>query len=83
MPVVGRVVGRWWNGQWGRTARKDIWLEQRPDGTVLVRWREGDGRREGERVADGLPHAESAALWLREHGDPWDRWVDWTGLYVR
>jgi hypothetical protein len=42
------VVGRWWNGLWGRLARRDIWLAS--DGrSWLVRFREGgDDGREGE-----------------------------------
>lgn len=36
-----QLVQRWWNGRFGRLARRDVWLEQ---GTVWrVRARQGDG----------------------------------------
>jgi len=39
---VMRVVGRWWNGRFGRLSRRDIWL--RTDGTLWrVEARRGDG----------------------------------------
>jgi hypothetical protein len=34
------VVGRWWNGIWGRLARRDIWLIRQT--RWLVRARQGD-----------------------------------------
>jgi hypothetical protein len=33
--------GRWWNGRWGRLARRDIWLKL--DVTWRVEARKGDG----------------------------------------
>jgi hypothetical protein len=36
-----QLVQRWWNGRFGRLARRDIWLEQ--DTTWQVRSRKGDG----------------------------------------
>jgi hypothetical protein len=44
------TVGRWWNGSWGRLARRDIWLST--DGRRwVVRFRHGgDDGREGEFV---------------------------------
>lgn len=35
------VVGRWWNGRFGRIARRDVWLER--DVRWRVRARQGDG----------------------------------------
>jgi hypothetical protein len=36
-----QLVQRWWNGRFGRLARRDVWLEE---GTVWqVRARKGDG----------------------------------------
>lgn len=35
-------IARWWNGSWGTGTRRDIWLEQLPDGRYRVRWRGGD-----------------------------------------
>lgn len=45
-PVGVQVQGRWWNGAWGRIARRDIWLLS--DGRLWrVRGRVGgDGGRE-------------------------------------
>jgi hypothetical protein len=33
------LVQRWWNGKWGRLARRDVWLEQ--DSTWHVHARQG------------------------------------------
>jgi hypothetical protein len=30
---MGDVVNRWWNGQWGRMGRRDVWLRR------TARWR--------------------------------------------
>lgn len=36
------TVGKWWNGTWGRLARRDIWLKC--DGDLwVVEARKGDG----------------------------------------
>ena len=75
---MSRIVGRWWNGRWGRTSRKDIWIEQRGD-IVLLRWAQGGHER--EREAADLERAQAAAQGLRDHGDPYDQWHDWTDLY--
>ena len=52
-----RVVGHWWNGTWGRLARRDVWLKT--DGN---RWwveaRQGDGDRQPWR---GRPHLTEEA----------------------
>ena len=39
---VVELVGRWWNGHWGRMARRDIWLS-RAGGDWHVRARDGAG----------------------------------------
>jgi hypothetical protein len=39
--LVVVLVGRWWNGRWGRLARRDIWLKH--DRTWRVEARQGDG----------------------------------------
>jgi hypothetical protein len=35
-------VGRWWNGRWGRLARRDIWLKQKHVWRVEARTGDGD-----------------------------------------
>ena len=35
--------GRWWNGRFGRIARRDIWLKTDGDGHWKVEARQGDG----------------------------------------
>jgi hypothetical protein len=72
--VLGTVelVQRWWNGRFGRLARRDVWLEQ---GTVWrVRARQGDGdspmktwtftnRAEADVLVQRLVTAEPADGW--------------------
>jgi hypothetical protein len=36
-----KLLGRWWNGRWGRLTRRDIWLKL--DQTWRVEARTGDG----------------------------------------
>jgi hypothetical protein len=43
------LVHRWWNGKWGRLARRDVWLEQ--DTTWHVRARQGDADNPGKTKA--------------------------------
>jgi hypothetical protein len=40
--VANLQIGHWWNGHWGRLARRDVWLDQRPDGVFEIRWSGGD-----------------------------------------
>ena len=35
------LVERWWNGRWGRLARRDVWLKK--DISWRVEARQGDG----------------------------------------
>jgi hypothetical protein len=39
--VSVELRGRWWNGRWGKLARRDIWLKL--DQTWRVEARQGDG----------------------------------------
>ena len=59
------LVGRWWNGVWGRMARRGIWL-YKDGGRWLVRAREG--------TADS-----GRALTWPPFADEWRAraWVDW------
>jgi hypothetical protein len=36
------LVGRWWNGRWGRLARRDIWLRALTTWRVEVRQGDAD-----------------------------------------
>jgi hypothetical protein len=36
------LVGRWWNGRWGRLARRDVWLRRRTVWEVEARQGEND-----------------------------------------
>ncbi|MFG1952493.1 hypothetical protein [Micromonospora sp. NPDC048830] len=71
------VVRRWWNGSWGRLARRDVWLVRQTrwkviaragdteTGKVLLRW-EFETEREAARMVDRLLRADTAGQW-REH----------------
>jgi hypothetical protein len=37
---MAELVGRWWNGVWGRLARRDFWLSRETRWQVVAR--EGD-----------------------------------------
>jgi hypothetical protein len=37
-------LARWWNGSWGATTKKEVWLYRLDDGRYLVRWHGGDWR---------------------------------------
>lgn len=51
------LVGRWWNGRWGRLARRDIWLHET---TVWrVQRRRGDG--DSDQVKEWQFTSERAA----------------------
>jgi hypothetical protein len=72
---VMRLVQRWWNGRFGRLARRDIWLEH--DEVWHVRARQGDGESRikswtypTRQDADAMLHR------LRETGG--DGWTDIT-----
>lgn len=66
-------LGRWWNGIWGRLARRDIWLGRQT--RWQVRARQGDSETGREMVwsfdnetdaramVDRLMRAEGAGTW--------------------
>jgi hypothetical protein len=55
---VDDLRGRWWNGKWGRLARRDIWLRETAAGwTVTAR----EGIDEHERRKTWPPTDEAAA----------------------
>jgi hypothetical protein len=67
------LVGRWWNGKWGRLVRRDIWLTRQ---TVWhVRARQGDGETGRELHWSYTSEAEARAMVERlmcaEHPEDW------------
>lgn len=74
--VVDEVVKRWWNGVWGRLARRDVWLVRHTRWKVIaragdsetgkvLRW-EFDTQEEAQEMVDRLLRANSPGSW-REH----------------
>lgn len=57
---VVALVGRWWNGKWGRLVRRDIWLTR--ETAWLVRAREGDGETGRELHWRYSTEAEARAM---------------------
>jgi hypothetical protein len=67
------VVGRWWNGIWGRLARRDIWLIRQTrwlvrarqgdseSGTVL--WWRYDSQQQAQAMVDRLIQADGPDSW--------------------
>lgn len=74
--------GRWWNGRFGRLARRDLWLETDGDGHWKVRARQGDG---DSRIwahwhdDEAEARAEIAAM-IERTGGP-DEWRDILDAY--
>jgi hypothetical protein len=70
---VVAVVRRWWNGIWGRLARRDIWLIRQT--RWLVRARQGDAesgrvlwwhydtRQQAEAMVERLIQADGSGSW--------------------
>jgi hypothetical protein len=54
------VVGRWWNGLFGRLSRRDIWLSQ--ETRWHVRARQGDADTGRELHWDYATEAEARAM---------------------
>ena len=74
--VMDQVVRRWWNGLWGRLARRDVWLVRQTQWKVIartgdsetgntLRW-EFDSQAEAQDMVDRLLLAPSPGSW-REH----------------
>lgn len=56
------LLNHWWNGSWGRLTRRDVWLEELPDGRFLVRWRGGDWWQRDGRYTTRSPKVAVAVL---------------------
>lgn len=74
------TVGHWWNGRWGRLARRDVWLKR---DTATGQWwaeaRQGDGDSKVWRSKPGsedVAREELTMLQLRGSTD----WRDLSGL---
>lgn len=75
------LVGRWWNGTWGRLTRRDIWLYR--DGPAwLVQLRTGDS---DSPVREHRFATEAQARAFVQHGidTGGSGWKDLTRLYQR
>jgi hypothetical protein len=67
------VVGRWWNGIWGRLARRDIWLIRQTRWLVRARqgdsesgrvlWWRYDSQQQAQAMVDRLIHADGPDSW--------------------
>jgi hypothetical protein len=76
-------VGRWWNGVWGRMARRDIWL-YKDSGRWLVRAREGTADSGRDVTWPPFQNEWSARAWvdrlMTESPGGRDGWKDLTKL---
>ncbi|MEU8263988.1 hypothetical protein AB0C02_25615 [Micromonospora sp. NPDC048999] len=70
------VVRRWWNGTWGRLARRDVWLVRQTRWKLIaragdsetgkvLRW-EFDTKQEALHMVDRLLRAETAGQWREQ-----------------
>ena len=83
--MVGKkdLVGRWWNGRYGRIARRDIWLYT-DDDRWLVEAREGDSDSPVQTWPFACePDARALVTKLIETSGGAPQWRDLTGLYRR
>lgn len=68
------LLAHWWNRSWGTMTRKDVWVEQLPDGRYQVRWRGGRWRdRDGVCWRSSRDDAWTAVKGLLEDGSDWKR----------
>ncbi|WP_244365808.1 hypothetical protein [Micromonospora echinofusca] len=70
------VVRRWWNGSWGRLARRDVWLVRQTRWKVVarsgdsetgkvLRW-EFDTQRDAGLMVERLLRADAAGQWREQ-----------------
>jgi hypothetical protein len=76
--VMAPLAGKWWNGRWGRLAKRDIWLYQHKG--WLVRWRTGDS--DSPTDEKHFTDEADARAWV-DHlmATGGDGWRDMTDLY--
>lgn len=65
-------VGRWWNGTWGRLARRDIWLLREVRWRVLAREGDSDTGRELAWAYADEASARAAVQKLMDAASPGD-----------
>ncbi|WP_231605728.1 hypothetical protein [Micromonospora sp. HK10] len=72
------VIRRYWNGVWGRLARRDVWLVRQTRWMVVaragdtetgkvLRW-EFDAEPEAVRMVERLLRADTAGQWREQTG---------------
>jgi hypothetical protein len=72
------VIGRWWNGSWGRPARRDIKLTREADGSLLLEWWSGDDTLGGTRQYPAEEEAKAVRDVLRLIETAGGQWTDLT-----
>ncbi|WP_050778249.1 hypothetical protein [Micromonospora sp. ATCC 39149] len=70
---MDEVVRRWWNGVWGRLARRDVWLVRHTRWKVVARSGDGetgkvlrwefDSQTDAQDMVDRLLRADSPGSW--------------------
>jgi hypothetical protein len=71
---VGEVVERWWNGRFGRSARRDVWLYRSTTWRVESREGDADSGRGKTWMFDDEKEARAMVHRLLETGG--DGWRD-------
>jgi hypothetical protein len=74
---AGDLVERWWNGRFGRLARRDVWLYQSTTWRVESREGDGDSGRGNTWTFDDEEQARAMVRRLLETGG--DGWRDLAG----
>jgi hypothetical protein len=73
---MGEVVGRWWNGRWGRLARRDVWLRRAEAWRVEAREGDSDSGRTQRWTFDDEATAREFVQKLLAAGDGWKDLTD-------
>jgi hypothetical protein len=73
LDAMERVVKHWWNGNWGRLARRDVYLRADADRRWVVEARTGgaEGRSRWQVVKDERAALALAQRWLDLGGSCW------------
>ena len=74
------LVGRWWNGKYGRTARRDVWLYQQSRDGFVVHARHGGSEVELMQWP-AMREYEAKNLVRRLKDSAGGQWKDLTRLY--
>jgi hypothetical protein len=70
---VERVVKHWWNGRWGRLARRDVYVkvDSEPRSVVEARADGAEGRIKRQECRDEREALVLAERWREFGGDDW------------